>query len=152
MFDDLLHLHISLEASSFDLTKDSLLAITLEKLFVRYGSRKFVDNKRCMDFKSAYLAKDFMHDNWDKNPSLLELEAISGCSKFHLIRSFKKLFGITPHQFLLIVKVGKAKQLLCEGMGCLEASLVCGFYDQSHFNRNFKRAFGVPPSSYDILL
>lgn len=148
LFNELLQLHLSLEMSSFDLTKDTLLAITLEKLFTQYGSLNDIDNTQNHDVKSAYAARDFMYAHWDQNPSLLELESVSGCTRFQLIRSFKALFGITPHQFLLLVKAKKAKQLLSNGMSCVDASLACGFYDQSHFTRNFKRAFGVTPSNY----
>lgn len=148
LFNALLQLHHALELPSFDLTKESLLATTLEKLFTTYGTSKAVDDSRYVDIKSTYIARDFIQDNWDRNPSLLELEAISGCTKFQLIRSFKSLFGITPHQFLLLVKAQKAKQLLTNGMSCVDTSLTCGFYDQSHFSRNFKRAFGVSPSNY----
>lgn len=148
LFNELLQLHLSLEMSSFDLTKDSLLALTLEKLFVKYGTLKPIDHTGSSDIKSAHLAREFIYDHWDRNPTLVELESVSGCTRFQLIRSFKTLFGITPHQFLLLVKAQKAKLFLSQGMSCVDASLACGFYDQSHFTRNFKRAFGVTPSNY----
>jgi AraC-like DNA-binding protein len=148
LFKDLLQLHLSLEFSSFDLTKESLLAVALDKLFTQYGSKKATDNKSKIDINCAYLVRDVIYANWHSNPSLLELEALTGCTKFQIIRSFKGLFGITPHQFLLLVKAQKAKQFLTEGMSCVDTSLSCGFYDQSHFSRNFKRAFGVTPSNY----
>lgn len=148
LFQELLVLHQSLEVSSFDLTKDSLLVMTLEKLFSRYGSIKALERTNKVDLQGARIARSFIQDNWDKNPSLSELETVAGCSQFQLIRSFKKLFGITPHQFLLLIKAQKAKQCLSQGISCVDTSLICGFYDQSHFNRNFKRAFGVTPSNY----
>lgn len=148
LFDQLLQLHLSLEIGSFELTKESLLTITLEKLLTKYGSSKTIDQTSAIDAKGAFIARDFIQDNWASNISLSDLEAVSACSKFQLIRSFKALFGVTPHQFLLLIKAQKAKYFLSTGMSCVNTSLTCGFYDQSHFNRNFKRAFGVSPANY----
>ncbi|SFD07936.1 AraC family transcriptional regulator [Pseudoalteromonas denitrificans] len=149
LFDVLLQLHISLELASFQLTKESLFTLALEQLFTQYGSaKKEVFDSICS--KSSYLARDFIHDNFELNPSLTELEYVSNCSKFQLIKSFKTLFGVTPHQYLLLVKVNHAKKLLSKGVSCIETSLSCGFYDQSHFTRNFKRAFGTSPSNYRV--
>ena len=148
LFDMLFQLHLALEQSSFALSKESLFILALEKLFTQYGSaKKEKFNRICI--KSSYLARDFIHDNFESNPSLSELETISNCSKFQLIKSFKEIFGITPHQYLLIIKVKKAKKMLSTGVSCVEASLACGFYDQSHFSRNFKKAFGISPSNYE---
>ena len=149
LFNELLFLHQSLENSSFELTKESLMTLTFEKLFTNYGTVKTIDNTNKTDKNSAYLARDYILAHWDENLSLSTLELICDCSKFQLIRSFKALFGIPPHQFLLIIKANKSKRLLSQGFSCVETSLACGFYDQSHFNRNFKRAFGVTPSKYN---
>jgi AraC-like DNA-binding protein len=147
LFHFLLYLHVSLENPSFKLTKESLFILALEKLFRRYGTAKQGKfNSVCT--KSSYLARDYIQDNFEFNPSLTELETISNCSKFQLIKSFKTIFGITPHQYLLLIKVKKAKNLLAKGFSCVDASLACGFYDQSHFSRNFKKAFGISPSNY----
>jgi AraC-like DNA-binding protein len=147
LFDILFQLHLSLEQSSFELTKESLFVVALERLFTQYGSAKVeVFNSICC--KSSYLARDFIHDNFELNPSLTELEQISNCSKFQLIKSFKTIFGITPHQYLLLVKVNNAKKMLATGLSSVDASMACGFYDQSHLTRNFKKAFGISPSKY----
>jgi len=147
LFDSLMQLHLSLELSSFTLTKESLFTASLEKLFTKYGSaKKEASNSIC--HKSSYIARDFIQDNFDVNPSLSELERVSNCTKFQLIKSFKAVFGITPHQYLLQIKVINAKRLLSQGASCVDTSLACGFYDQSHFTRNFKKAFGVSPSNY----
>ena len=147
LFNALLNLHLALEYSSFELTKESLFTLALEMLFTEYGSAKLQASSH-IDVQSSYKARDFIMDNFDSNPSLSELENLSNCSKFQLIKSFNVLFGVAPHQYLLLVKVQKAKLFLSQGMSCVDASLACGFYDQSHFNRNFKRAFGVSPSNY----
>ena len=147
LFDILFQLHVSLENPSLELSKETLFTLALEKLFTQYGAaKKAVCDKICT--QSSYFARDFIHDNFELNPSLSELESISNCSKFQLIKSFKQVFGITPHQYLLLIKVKNAKKLLSRGLSCVETSLACGFYDQSHFTRNFKKAFGISPSNY----
>ncbi|KJY74718.1 AraC family transcriptional regulator [Vibrio nigripulchritudo] len=150
LFSELQQLHLSLEHSSFNLTKDSLLAVVLEKLFTRYGSMSANASAKLKSDKSALKVREYLLDNWQLNVSLDELEDETQKSRFQLIRAFKASYGITPHQFLLLVKAHKAKQLLAQGNSCVETSLACGFYDQSHFNRNFKRAFGVTPKNYVI--
>jgi len=147
LFHSLFQLHVSLENPSFELTKESLFTLALERLFRQYGSaKKEKFNSICTT--SSYLARDFIQDNFEFNPTLSELESISNCSKFQLIKSFKTIFGITPHQYLLLIKVKNAKNLLSKGLSCVDTSLACGFYDQSHFTRNFKKAFGISPSNY----
>ena len=147
LFQVLLQLHVSLENPSFELTKESLFTLAIENLFKQYGTaKKEKTNNVCT--RSSYLARDFIQDNFEFNPSLPELEIISNCSKFQLIKSFKAIFGITPHQYLLLIKVKHAKSLLSKGFSCVDTSLACGFYDQSHFTRNFKKAFGISPSNY----
>ncbi|SHO54340.1 AraC family transcriptional regulator [Vibrio quintilis] len=148
LLTELKQLHLALENTSFDLTKDSLFAVVLEKLFTRYGSIKSNYNSGKTDDRSAWITREYLLDNWHLNVSLEQLEGETGQSKFKLIRAFKQAYGITPHQFLLLVKTHKAKQLLARGNSCVETSLACGFYDQSHFNRNFKRAFGITPKNY----
>jgi AraC-like DNA-binding protein len=150
LFTELKNLHLALENTSFDLTKDSLFAMVLEKLFTRYGSVKSnFDIGKNVD-RSALITKEYLLDNWHLNVSLEQLECETGRSKFQLIRAFKQAYGITPHQFLLLVKTHKAKQLLSRGDSCVDTSLACGFYDQSHFNRNFKRVFGIAPKNYNF--
>ena len=151
LYQQLLALHISLEISSLQITKDSLLSIALENLFSRYGALSSHENQFQPDTFSAKMARDYINDNWQRSVSLAELEKLTGCSKFKLIRSFNNVYGLTPHQYLLIIKIRNAKTLLTKGLSLIETALSCGFYDQSHFHRNFKRAFGIPlPIIYPV--
>ncbi|XZG71644.1 AraC family transcriptional regulator [Chitinibacteraceae bacterium HSL-7] len=147
LFATLLELHVSLELPAFDLTRQSLHTMALTQLFGRYGTLARSEPGG-VDQRGALLARDFIHAHFDTNPSLAALESVSACSRFQLIKSFKTLFGVTPHQYLLLTKIRHAKRLLAEGKRCIDVSLACGFYDQSHFIRNFKRACGVSPANY----
>ncbi|GLO63846.1 AraC family transcriptional regulator [Vibrio sp. MACH09] len=147
LFQLLQQLHMALEQPSFDITKESLLTVAFEGLFGRHGSKK-TNNKIYKEQKNNALVRDYLLQHWQDNVSLEALEALTGLSKYKLIRSFNAQYGVTPHQFLLLIKINQAKRLLQSGQNCADTALSCGFFDQSHLTRNFKRAFGIAPKRY----
>lgn len=71
-----------------------------------------------------------------------------GLSVAHFARAFKETMGRAPHQYLLALRLERARRLL----ETTEASLSdiaqrAGFADQAHFTRLFKRAFGTTPGA-----
>ena len=83
-----------------------------------------------------------------ENIYLIEQMAHDVCiSPFHMIREFKKAFGLTPHQFQMQCKVRKAQKLLAERSSS-EVTFDAGFYDQSHMDRCFKKVVGLSPKEY----
>jgi AraC-like DNA-binding protein len=148
LFQHLLQLHLALEQPSLNMSKETLMVICFELLFERYGNHKGGNQPQLTASKSTVSIRNYLLENWQDNVTLAHLESFSGHSKFQLIRNFTAQYGLTPHQFLLLVKVNKAKRLLLKGMSCADSALECGFFDQSHLSRNFKRAFGVSPSRY----
>jgi AraC-like DNA-binding protein len=91
-------------------------------------------------------------DSLDSAPelpvSLAELAALSGVSRFQLLRGFAREVGITPHAYLTQRRVRLARQLLAKGQTPSQAALLAGFADQSHLTRAFVRQFGITPSRY----
>jgi AraC-like DNA-binding protein len=73
------------------------------------------------------------------------------CDKFHLLRSFKALFGVPPHQYVVQKRVSEARRLLARGAPAAWVAQAVGFHDQSHLNRHFKRIAGVTPREYAML-
>jgi AraC family transcriptional regulator len=72
-------------------------------------------------------------------------------SPFHLARLFKNSVGVSPHQYLIQVRVNSARSLLSAGSGersLAEVASAVGFADQSHLTRHFKRVVGVTPSQF----
>ena len=93
-------------------------------------------------------AVDFIHDNYPSDLSLSDIAAAAHLSPFHLSRIFKKATGVTPHQYLLQVRVNSARSLLTAGAGdrsLAEVAAAVGFADQSHLTRHFKRMLGMTP-------
>jgi AraC-like DNA-binding protein len=80
--------------------------------------------------------------------TLSELAALSGISRFQLVRAFAREFGATPHAYLVQRRVRLARQLLLAGETPAIAAQDCGFADQSHMTRAFVRNFGVTPGRY----
>ena len=55
---------------------------------------------------------------------------------------------MTPHAYLLNIKINKAKELLKQGYTIVDTALECGFTDQSHFHRNFLKIVATTPKEY----
>jgi len=80
--------------------------------------------------------------------SLGELAALSGVSRFQLLRGFAHEIGTTPHAYLIQRRVGMARYLLATGETPAQAALKAGFADQSHLTRAFVRYLGITPARY----
>jgi len=81
--------------------------------------------------------------------TLAELAGIAGLSRYHFLRTFKGVTGITPHQWLLRARLRDAAQRLVTSRDPItEIALDVGFEDLSNFIRTFRAEFGVSPSRY----
>jgi AraC family transcriptional regulator len=69
-------------------------------------------------------------------------------SPHHFSRVFKRVTGLSPHQYVLSQRIQLARQLLTETkLSIAEVAHDVGFYDQSHFTYHFKRLVGVTPNA-----
>ncbi|EIV1777898.1 helix-turn-helix transcriptional regulator, partial [Vibrio vulnificus] len=57
-------------------------------------------------------------------------------------------YGFPPHAYQIQQRLRLAKKLLRQGRRILDVAQECGFHDQSHFHRHFKKAMGVTPGQY----
>jgi transcriptional regulator GlxA family with amidase domain len=80
--------------------------------------------------------------------SMDELALAAGMSKYHLAREFKSAYGLSPHAYLLNLRINRAKAMLRSGTSPVETALACGFCDQSHLNHVFSAIVGIPPAVY----
>ena len=95
----------------------------------------------------------FVAENYSNDIRLSQLAQVAGMSNFHFAREFKRTTGTTPHQYLIKIRVERAKALLAKGeMPLIEVGLQSGFSHQSHFTRLFRRLTGTTPMSYRLML
>ena len=88
-------------------------------------------------------------DRPDGDLSLGMLARECGLSPYHFLRTFQRLTGVTPHQYVLRTRLREAAMRLVAGPGkILEVALDCGFGDVSNFNRTFRAEYGVSPRAY----
>jgi AraC-like DNA-binding protein len=73
-----------------------------------------------------------------------------GLSRFQALRAFKRRYGLPPHAYQLCLRVSRARTMLNAGGAPADVAVRCGFVDQSHLNRHFKRHLGVTPMQYAI--
>jgi AraC family transcriptional regulator len=79
------------------------------------------------------------------------LAAQAGLSPRHFARSFLQATGYTPHNYILRLRLSRARELIRQSGKaiCLkELATLCGFYDQTHFGRHFRRRFGTTPAAF----
>jgi len=86
-------------------------------------------------------------------PNLYSIKSISdkvGYSQKHLIKLFKEHVGVTPKEFLKVIRFQKAIQQIENQISVdwSQMALDCGFYDQSHFIADFKNFSGFTPTGY----
>ena len=94
-------------------------------------------------------ARAYIHAHWCEDFTLDELGRAIGFSVFHLVRTFRKQIGMPPSAYRRALRVRAAQRLLRAGTPPARAAAAeCGFYDQAHLNRHFKRVTGVTPAQY----
>jgi AraC family transcriptional regulator len=95
------------------------------------------------------LLRELIEENIDLNITLAELAAAVQLSVFHFCRKFEKEFGCPPHAFIIKKRVEQATQLLSNTLLPIKViAAQCGFSDQSHMTRLFRRFVGVPPAVF----
>jgi AraC family transcriptional regulator len=98
-------------------------------------------------YRRLVLAQDFMHDNFNISPTINRIASEACLDKFHFLKLYKNRYGITPHQYLVKLKLEHARDLLLTGnYSVFEACNVAGFESQGTFTNLFKRYFGMLPS------
>jgi AraC-like DNA-binding protein len=125
------------------------LALALAAFVQRYGG----SNRRAPDVDEPHLVRlvrEILHASYadPARSSLDALAAEAAVTPFHLVRAFTRAAGMSPHQYLVQVRVAHARRLLAAGTAPSVAAAMTGFADQSHLTTQFKRYLGITPGRY----
>jgi AraC family transcriptional regulator len=91
----------------------------------------------------------YIEENLDRNISLADLAGVVELSVFHFLRKFRTEFGCPPHAYVMRQRIERAKrQLARRDIPLKVVAANCGFSDQSHMTRLFRRLLGTTPAEY----
>lgn len=144
-------------ASFHALKADMLIRTILDNVILENFSAIQVSSKmgvvknstRVSLYKRLSMAKAWVEQNHASSLTVERMADIAMLNPYHFIRIFKKTYGLTPHQYLIEVRIDQARILLSESDQSV--SSVCnavGFDSLSSFSRLFKARVGVSPKLY----
>jgi AraC-like DNA-binding protein len=77
-----------------------------------------------------------------------EIESLAGLSRYEVARQFRAVYGTSPYRYSLSRRLEVALGYLRLGLPLAQVALAAGFFDQAHFTRQFRDAFGMTPGQY----
>ena len=92
---------------------------------------------------------DYINDNFYNDISSSELSQRFGYVEAYFCRRFKSVTGLTPMNYIQILRLESAKiKIKSEELKLSEISALCGFKDANYFTRCFKKRYGMTPARY----
>ncbi|MDE1180830.1 AraC family transcriptional regulator [Paraburkholderia sp.] len=149
--DQLLNIHATLQQAPADrMLNETYVLELLEALFARLkqpspqtitGNLSALQLRVVREFVDAHIADKIV---------LEDLSHLIGLERFRFLKQFKRSVGMTPHAWLLRLRLEKAVALIRanRNLPMTDIAHAVGFFDQSHFTRAFRHAYGVTPARF----
>jgi AraC-like DNA-binding protein len=132
--------------------RDSSTALAVEEAFTHAGGTLLLRHGTARAGDEANPGLDAVRDTLAgtpaTTPSLAELAALAGASRWQLLRHFRRAYGLSPHEWLLQRRAERARGLIAAGLPLVDAAAAAGFADQSHMTRTFARHWGYSPGAW----
>jgi AraC-like DNA-binding protein len=113
---------------------------------VRTVTQRFEPNG--VDSEGAKRIREVLHAHVSDNVTLDDLARDVGLSRTYVVHAFQRAYQVPPYEYLMQLRVAKARDLLAAGERPIDVAHACGFCDQSHLNRWFRAVVGVTPGEY----
>ncbi|MFT5852615.1 MAG: AraC family transcriptional regulator, partial [Colwellia sp.] len=99
------------------------------------------------------LVCDYMQANFHRQVYLAQLADLAQLSEYHFCRMFKQSLAQTPQAYLLAIRIEEVKlRIRSKQDNVADIALQCGFSNQSHMGRYFKKLVGISPRQYRNLV
>lgn len=117
-------------------------------LFTHYTDKHLINSTAGQEHYAVAIVKDFIHERYAEDVTLSELSTLTGLHKNYLLNVFTAEVGISPHRYLINIRISQARRLIKQGMPISEVATTTGFSDQSHLTREFRKHSLVTPGAY----
>jgi AraC-like DNA-binding protein len=136
-------LHSRLGAGADPLEAESRLAMVAERIALHLSSVPAPSPDR--DPGLARLVRTRLEED---QPTLESLARELGTHPSHLVRVFRREYGLPPHRYVVGRRLDRARRLLLDGRSIAEVAAETGFHDQSHLTRHFRALLGTTPGAF----
>ena len=117
----------------------------IDNLLARHSSEVPTQARGTLGKTVLKRLRDYIFAHLDEPIEVAALAKIAGRSPFHFSRVFTRSVGLTPHRYVVHLRVQRATELVRnEQLGLAEIAAQTGFADQSHLSRWVRRVHGVP--------
>jgi AraC family transcriptional regulator of arabinose operon len=131
------------------------LAILLEYIAAAVEDYQVIsqgDHRLKTDYTDSYVeyAVNYIHANF-ATAKVSDVAHYIGIHRSYLTSIFRKKLGVSPQEFLMQVKLDKAKQLLLDSQAPVqEVSQMVGYENPLTFSKSFKNRYGLSPKAYRL--
>jgi AraC-like DNA-binding protein len=148
IFRSLLNLHLTLEKNFSPLEQESELVSVVGSMLAQLNGITGGSQISRKESGNIKLIQDYLRYHYAETVSLAQLASMVNLSSFYFLRVFRDQVGVPPHEYQTQLRVSQARKLIQNGCPISQAALETGFFDQSHFTRNFRRIVGITPGRY----
>lgn len=149
--DQLIGMHTALQSESAGpLLKEAGVMELFEALFARLLKPTPQVVPGTLMPSQLLRVRDFMEAHLCDKVTLDDLALLLGLDRFRFLKLFKRSVGMTPHAWLLRLRLERAVELIKmkHDMSISDVAHAVGFFDQSHFTHAFRAAYGVTPARF----
>ncbi|MBQ4564188.1 MAG: AraC family transcriptional regulator [Lachnospiraceae bacterium] len=129
---------------NFDVSGSRFALLSALYRFLSLLENRPIKNER--RYTIAQMAANYILENYSYAITVEKVASYVGVHRSQLFREFKELFGMSPQQYLMEVRLLKAQELLQMGLTVTETAYSVGFSDATNFSRQFRQHMGIAPA------
>ena len=134
-----------LSSSDNSLQRESCYLQVMAILLKRHAKQRYEPQVLLSHPRAIQQAREYIDAHFQQQISTRFLAQLVGLNPYYLTRLFQQSLGLPPHAYQIQKRLQLAHRLIRQHMPLIQVADLCGFSDQSHLNRHFKKWLGITP-------